>query len=94
MELSQQVQTHSDIALTILFLPVTLPFAAVVCLLIKLDSPGPVLVRPKRLGKDHASFYKNKFRTMVPDAEKVLQELLRSDEELRKEYLSTYKMRE
>jgi lipopolysaccharide/colanic/teichoic acid biosynthesis glycosyltransferase len=83
----------ADIAFTFLFLPVILPFAAVVCLLIKLDSRGPVLVRVKRLGKDYTSFYKYKFRTMVPDAERVLQELLKADEELRKEYLSTYKIK-
>lgn len=83
----------ADITLTILFLPVILPFAAVVGLLIKLDSRGPVLVRVKRLGKDHTSFHKYKFRTMVPDAERVLQELLKADEELRQEYLSTYKIK-
>ena len=74
----------ADVALTVLFLPLILPFALVVSFLIKLDSQGPVLVKLKRLGKDHAGFYKYKFRTMVPDAERVLQELLRSDEKLRR----------
>jgi lipopolysaccharide/colanic/teichoic acid biosynthesis glycosyltransferase len=83
----------ADIALTILFLPLILPFAVVVGLLIRFDSRGPVLVRVKRLGKDHVSFFKYKFRTMVPDAERVLQELLAADAELRKEYLSTYKIK-
>jgi lipopolysaccharide/colanic/teichoic acid biosynthesis glycosyltransferase len=83
----------ADIALTLLFLPVILAFAAVVCLLIKLDSRGPVLVRVKRLGKGYTSFYKYKFRTMVPDAERVLQELLKADAELRREYLSNYKIK-
>lgn len=84
----------ADIALTILFLPVILPFALAVCILIKLDSKGPVLVRLKRVGKDHDRFYKYKFRTMIPDAEKALQELLRTDEEVRREYLSTYKIKD
>jgi lipopolysaccharide/colanic/teichoic acid biosynthesis glycosyltransferase len=82
-----------DIAFTILLLPVIVPFAAVVCLLIKIDSPGPVLVKLRRQGKDHSSFYKYKFRTMVPNAEEVLQQLLKSDDKLRQEYLSTYKIK-
>jgi len=83
----------ADLVLTILLLPLIIPFALVVSLLIKLDSQGPVLIKVKRLGKDHTSFYKYKFRTMVPNAERALQELLKSDEELRKEYLSTYKIK-
>jgi lipopolysaccharide/colanic/teichoic acid biosynthesis glycosyltransferase len=82
-----------DFALTLIFLPFMLPFAAIVTLLIKLDSPGPVLVKVKRIGKDRTTFFKYKFRTMVPDAEMVLQELLNTDSELRKEYLSTYKIK-
>jgi lipopolysaccharide/colanic/teichoic acid biosynthesis glycosyltransferase len=83
-----------DIVLTVLSLPVILPFAAVVCLLIKLDSRGPVLIKVKRLGKDQTSFYKYKFRTMVPEAERMLQELLNANEELREEYLNTYKIKD
>jgi lipopolysaccharide/colanic/teichoic acid biosynthesis glycosyltransferase len=84
---------YTDIALTILSLPLIFPFAAAVCILIRIDSRGPVLVRVKRLGKERTSFFKYKFRTMVPDAERVLQELLKSDEQLRQEYLSTYKIK-
>jgi len=83
----------ADIALTVVFLPFIIPFALLVVLLIKLDSRGPILIKVKRIGKDHTSFYKYKFRTMVPDAEKALQEILKSDEQLRKEYLSTYKIK-
>ena len=84
---------YVDMACTILFLPLILPFAAIVSLLIKMDSPGPVLIKVKRLGRNHSSFYKYKFRTMVPNAEKVLQDLLASNEKLREEYLSTYKIK-
>jgi lipopolysaccharide/colanic/teichoic acid biosynthesis glycosyltransferase len=83
----------TDVALTVFFLPVIVPFSLFVALLIKLDSRGPVLVKLRRLGEAHSSFYKYKFRTMVPEAEKVLLELLRSNEQLRAEYLRTYKIR-
>jgi len=84
---------YTDIALTILSMPLIVPFAALVCIFIRIDSRGPVLVRVKRLGLERTSFFKYKFRTMVPDAEQVLQELLKSDDQLRQEYLSTYKIK-
>jgi lipopolysaccharide/colanic/teichoic acid biosynthesis glycosyltransferase len=82
-----------DIGLTIAFLPLILPVAFVVGFLVRLDSPGVVLVKLKRLGKDGCAFYKYKFRTMVPDADRVLQNLLQSNEDLREEYFSTYKIK-
>ena len=37
------------------------------CIAIKIDSPGPVLFRQKRVGKDKSHFYILKFRTMRID---------------------------
>jgi len=82
-----------DIALTVLSLPLFLPLGLLIALLIKLDSRGPALVRFKRLGRRRSTFFKYKFRTMVVDAEKVLEQLLAGNEEIRREYQSTYKIR-
>jgi len=38
---------------------------------IKTDSPGPVFFRQVRVGKEGKEFKVFKFRTMVPDAEKM-----------------------
>ncbi len=81
-----------DILLTLLAAPVILPVSLLIAALIKLDSRGPALIKVKRLGQNHSTFYKYKFRTMVVDAEKVLQELLASNPELRTEYEATYKI--
>jgi lipopolysaccharide/colanic/teichoic acid biosynthesis glycosyltransferase len=81
-----------DVAFTLATLPIFLPLGLLIALAIKLDSRGPVLVKLKRLGKHRSAFYKYKFRTMVPDAERILQELLRSNEEVRAEYERTYKI--
>ncbi|MCH8741631.1 sugar transferase [Patescibacteria group bacterium] len=51
----------------IFFLPVILISA----FLIKIDSKGPVLYRPLRIGKDEKKFRVFKFRTMVENAEKL-----------------------
>jgi sugar transferase (PEP-CTERM system associated) len=50
-------------------LVLTLPLLPLVALAIRLDSPGPVLYRQKRVGRGGASFFCYKFRTMRPDAE-------------------------
>jgi len=49
---------------------------AILALLIKLDSPGPVFFRQQRIGKDFKPFQIIKFRTMTADAEQKLQTLL------------------
>ena len=43
---------------------VAMPFAAVIALLIKISSPGPVLFRQMRVGKDGRTFVFYKFRSM------------------------------
>jgi exopolysaccharide biosynthesis polyprenyl glycosylphosphotransferase len=51
------------------------PFALVVALLIKLDSPGPVIFRQTRIGRDGRAFQMLKFRTMVADADRMKDEM-------------------
>ncbi len=58
-------RTVSAVLLTVLS-----PLLAIVALLIRLDSPGPVLYWQARVGKDGKTFNLCKFRTMIPDAER------------------------
>lgn len=53
-----------------IFLALLSPLFGIIALCIILDSPGPVLYRQERVGKDGKIFQLCKFRTMVPDAEK------------------------
>lgn len=46
-----------------------LPLIPLIALAIKLTSPGPILYRQKRVGRDNAVFNCHKFRTMRADAE-------------------------
>ena len=45
------------------------PVMLAVAVAVKLDSPGPVIFRQERLGKDGKPFYIHKFRSMRTDAE-------------------------
>lgn len=56
----------ASLALVIAALPM-----AIIALLVRMDSPGPVLYRQERYTKDKKSFFIIKFRTMVENAEKL-----------------------
>jgi exopolysaccharide biosynthesis polyprenyl glycosylphosphotransferase len=56
------------------------PLAAVIAIAIKLDSPGPVLFRQTRVGRDGRRFQMLKFRTMVDGADALKAGLLDRNE--------------
>jgi len=58
-----------DVAVSLSLMVLTLPVMLVTALLIKLDSPGPVLYRQQRLGLHGEVFTLCKFRSMRIDAE-------------------------
>ena len=58
-----------DTALSVAVLVVLFPLMALVALLIKLTSPGPVLFVQNRVGMNQRQFKLYKFRSMVADAE-------------------------
>ena len=79
----------SSFAIIIFFLPMV-----IIALFIKLYSPnGTIFFKQKRLGLNRKEFEVYKFRTMIPDAEAKLEELLEHDEEVKKEYLAYRKLK-
>lgn len=63
------VKRAFDLVVGSLFTLVALPLMALIALLVKLGSPGPVLYRQRRMGLDGQEFIMLKFRTMRADAE-------------------------
>lgn len=57
-----------DLAVSICALVFLSPLFALLALIVKMDSPGPIIFRQKRSGKDGAEFDFFKFRTMHVDA--------------------------
>ena len=67
-----------DIVFSLLALILLAPLALVISLAIVLDSPGDgAIFRQRRVGRDGKLFWLYKFRTMCPDAEKRMNELLK-----------------
>lgn len=58
-----------DVVGTILLLILLAPLLIAIAILVKLDSPGPVLFRHARVGRDGDWFAMRKFRTMIKDAD-------------------------
>jgi lipopolysaccharide/colanic/teichoic acid biosynthesis glycosyltransferase len=59
-----------DILLSFLGLLFFSPFFCLIALLIRIDSPGGVFFRQKRVGRDSRDFTLFKFRTMRPDSDR------------------------
>jgi Undecaprenyl-phosphate galactose phosphotransferase WbaP len=75
---SQMTKRTVELTLTVICLILMLPAIALICLAIKLTSPGPILFSQIRQGKGGRQFRVRKFRTMVVNAEEVLQKYLQT----------------
>jgi lipopolysaccharide/colanic/teichoic acid biosynthesis glycosyltransferase len=65
---SRLIKRTIDVTAAAVGLFVTAPFGALVALLVRLDTPGPVFFRQPRVGKDGQIFQMLKFRSMVDGA--------------------------
>lgn len=69
-----------DVTVAVIAIILTSPIMLITALLIKLESPGPVIFKQVRVGKDGEHFYCYKFRSMYVDAEQRLRELQAKNE--------------
>lgn len=82
-----------DLLLSFCSLIVLLPLCLVVAIAIRIDSPGPILFAHRRVGRGGREFPCYKFRTMVPDAEAVLERYLVENPKRREEWEKEYKLK-
>lgn len=76
-----KLRRFQDVVLSILALLILWPFMLLVALIIVIDSPGagPIFAQT-RIGRDGKSFIFYKFRSMQPNAEAELEDLLQYNE--------------
>ena len=65
----RNIKRKIDIVLAIVALVLTFPIMILTAIFIKIDSPGPIIFRQKRLGLNGKEFEFYKFRSMVVNAE-------------------------
>lgn len=82
-----------DYLLILLSLPVSLPVVAVIAMLIKLTSKGPVLYTQKRVGQHGRTILMYKFRSMYQDAEARLKDVLANSTAARDEWKKYHKLK-
>lgn len=75
-----------DIAILLASAPLTLPLVAAVAMIVKITSPGPVFYGHRRVGRNGREFKCWKFRSMVIDADKMLDKILAEHPEMRAEW--------
>jgi len=69
-----------DVLASLILMVVLSPLFGIIALAIKLDSPGPVLFRQKRVGRQGKEFTCIKFRTMCANAEEMREALMGQNE--------------
>lgn len=80
--------------LAVLLLPILLPLIGLFAFLIKKESPGPVFFAHNRVGKNGKIIPTYKFRSMYSDAKERLEKLLNEDEEMKKEWETSFKLKD
>ena len=86
--LKRALDIVGSVVLGLLFLPLIVAVA----ILLRCEG-GPVIFCHRRVGRDGKYFDCLKFRSMVPDADRVLRDLLERQPELKAEWLQDHKLR-
>jgi lipopolysaccharide/colanic/teichoic acid biosynthesis glycosyltransferase len=73
--LSSHLRRCSDLLILLLIAPIVIPLVAVLAIAVRLDSPGPAIVRIRRLGRDGRAFELFKLRSMTRDADRMKEAL-------------------
>lgn len=90
---NQLVKSAFDFIVSIVGTIAISPLLLLFALIIKFTSPGPVIYKHRRIGKNGTHFYCYKFRSMVVDADKQLAKYLAENLEAKKEWAESQKLK-
>ena len=81
-----------DFTLACLLIVLFIPLFLLIAFLIKASSRGPIFFIQRRIGKNKKVFSCYKFRTMHPEADFMLKEILKTNLDIKKEFESNQKI--
>jgi Undecaprenyl-phosphate galactose phosphotransferase WbaP len=90
----QLIKRCCDLAIALIFGTLCLPFFLLICLYAGLNSPGPIFYGQRRIGRNAKEFTAWKFRTMVLNADEVLEQYLKANPLLREEWNIDHKLKD
>ncbi|HOO74478.1 MAG TPA: sugar transferase [Tepiditoga sp.] len=90
---NQIMKRAFDIVLSVIGLILLIPLSFYVWIKVKKEDGANVFFTQPRVGKNGKTINIIKFRSMVPDAEKVLEEMMEKDPKIREEYLTDKKLK-
>ncbi len=82
-----------DLFFASIFLITSLPLFLIIAILIKFSSRGPIFFTQERIGKNNLPFQCLKFRTMHPEAEDILENIIMKNNLLKKEFEENHKLK-
>ena len=88
-----KIKNIFDFIFSLIFLILGFPLFFLIAVLVKFSSRGPIFFLHKRIGKNKKYFYCIKFRTMHPEANDILDNLLSKNEAIRYEFEKTHKLK-
>ena len=91
--INRWIKTIFDYVLTITGTIAILPILIVIALWIYKDSPGPVIFKHRRIGKNGKEFNCYKFRSMCVDAKEKLEQLFKANPEAKAEWEKDFKLK-
>ena len=90
----RSLKRTGDVVFALSALLIGAPVFLLLAVLVKVSSPGPVFYVQRRVGRGYRRFGCIKFRTMRPDADRVLASVLASSPAMQEEFERDFKLRE
>jgi len=87
-------KTIFDLIVSLMLFTILIPLMLILAIAIKIDSRGAIFFIDTRIGKDGVEFKCFKFRTMYPNADKILEQYLAANAHARKKWKKYAKLKD